>query len=131
MRQSGYLTRLGGELQAERQAALETMRQFMFDVFAVALNTPEYMSGKPFGEQRVRKAVAGVAKVYDAFALALTDHVEADVYRERLDDRLRQVFRSGGFDDFQTRYDWIAAEDYTKRHTAKAGQRKTARKRRR
>lgn len=119
MRPSGYLLRQTAVLEADRKAVMETVRQYMVDIFTITLNSPEVMGRDTFGEKRIRAVIEGMAALYGVYEKALSNEPDADLYREHLDDRLKQVFRSGNFDPFRKRYEWIEEIDYNKKETLK------------
>ena len=73
----------------------------------LTLNDPEIMGKDVFGEARIRRILDGWGKKYDYYFDALTKGDEADYYRQKLDDKIKAICKSGDFVPFEQRYDWL------------------------
>ena len=113
-KKSGYLERKKNEIGVYRQAEKDTYIQFMSDMFQIALNDPEVMGKDVLGEGRIRRVVDAASKNFDAFHGALENIPEADYYQEKLDQRLRHIFKER-LVPFAKRYWWISRPRYDKR----------------
>lgn len=108
-KQSGYLKRKKVEISVNRQAEKETYIQFMSDMFQIALNDPEVMGKDVLGEARIRKVVEAASANYDLYHRALEKHVEAGYVQDKLDERLRKIFKER-LVPFELRYPWIKSD---------------------
>lgn len=110
-KQSGYLKRKKTEINVYRQAEKETFVQFMSDMFQITLNDSDVMGKDVFGEERIRRLVNAVSENYDIFCKALEKGPEADFYQDKLDARLRRIFKDK-LVPFKERYPWVKEQVY-------------------
>lgn len=110
-KKSGYLEREKAKIGVYRQAEKETYIQFMSDMFQIALNDPEVMGKDVFGEERIRRITDAVGRNFDTFHGALEKIPESDYFQEKLDARLRRIFKEKLI-PFRDRYFWVRRERY-------------------
>lgn len=110
-KQSGYLKRKKVEINVYRQAEKETYIQFMSDMFQVALNDPDVMGKDVLGEARIRRVAEAASRNFDTFHGALENIPEADYFQEKLDSRLRRIFKEK-LVPFAERYPWLKKQVY-------------------
>lgn len=108
-KQSGYLKRKKVEINVYRQAEKETYIQFMSDMFQIALNDPDVMGKDVLGESRIRKVAEAASRYYDIYHTAIEKHNEAGFMQDKLDERLRRIFKDG-LVPFKDRYPWIKSD---------------------
>ena len=113
MAKGDYQDRQMQDRQAFFDAGLEIGRQQMWDYVHKALTDMDVMSTHVLNKARLEKVYADAQKSADYFALAFTDHKEADHRQEELDRVLRQ---SMGDDlcPFRERYSILKDQKYTK-----------------
>lgn len=84
------------KMQQERQALLDigvdVGIQMMADFMSLALNEPEIMRKNALGAVRLKKALARAQELHGTFAEAFRTGPEADYFRAKLDERLKQIF---------------------------------------
>lgn len=102
-----FAAQIEERIKLERQAAKETYTQYLTDMLILTLNDPEIMGKDVFGEARIRRILDGCGKKYDYYFDALTKGDEADYYRQKLDDKIKAICKSGDFVPFEQRYDWL------------------------
>lgn len=113
MKQSGYAKRLEQERRVRAVAMEQTMRQFMVDMFMLALNDPDVMGKSVLGYNRLVKVVDAVVENYKAFGNAVDSrNPDADYCRECLDERLRKIVPDDAFASFMERYVWLVDVKY-------------------
>ena len=110
-KQSGYLKRKKVEIGVYRQAEKETYIQFMSDMFQIALNDPDVMGKDVLGEARIRRVAEAASRNFDTFHGALENIPEADYFQEKLDSRLRRIFKEK-LVPFAKRYPWLKKQVY-------------------
>lgn len=94
---------LAAKLQQERAAAtdvafnqgLQIGAQFMADCWMATLNDPDVMGKDTFGQARMLKVGKAVDANYDKYfqALNVGKNKEADVWQERLDEKLGKTLK--------------------------------------
>lgn len=110
-KRNGYLERQKATVSVYRQAEKETYIQFMSDMFQLALNDSEVMGKDVLGEARIRRVVEAASKNFDTFHRALEKNKEADYYQDKLDEKLRRIFKEKLI-PFSERYPWIEKQAY-------------------
>lgn len=126
-KQSGLLKRQKKE-QEKRDLVLQdatraTFVQYMTDTLMCTLNDPDVMGKDVFGYARIKKILAAWGAKYDLFFDALTTKDEADYYRQKMDDSIRQIVPKGEpFFPFEERYEWLPLITYGR--TKKKGRKK-------
>lgn len=109
------LDRIERAKRDQQRVGEETMRQFMADMYCLALNDPEVMGRDVLGYNRLQKVLEGAIRYYDMYHDALTLSPEADYCQAKLDDRMRQIIPADKFAHFEERYPRIIPEKYTRR----------------
>ena len=107
MKQSGYAKRQQVSRRILQDATRQTYEQFMIDMMSLTLNDPEIMGKDVFGGGRLKKVLNGWLKKYNTYLPALTVNAEADYCREKLDERLLEIFGEADFMPFSERYDYL------------------------
>lgn len=78
--------------------------QYNNDLYHMALNDPDIVGKDVFGGGRLEKIHHAVEDMSDYYHLVLNaDHVECDVYREKMDKKLSKIFKDK-FLPFELRY---------------------------
>ena len=92
--QNAYLARQKAAEDAMYNAGLQIGQQMASDMYDIILNDPDVMGKSVIGRERIVKirAAAEDALTYYGPAYDIR-HPEADVYREKLDNRLRRVWK--------------------------------------
>lgn len=111
MGRNGYLDRQKKVVDAYRQAEKDTYIQFMSDMFQIALNDPDIMGKDVLGEDRIRRVTEAASRNFDTFHGALEKIPEADYFQEKLDSRLRRIFKEK-LAPFAERYPWLKRQVY-------------------
>jgi hypothetical protein len=106
MKKNGYLTRQKVRDGVYQQAATDTERQFIVDLFCIVLNDPAIMGRDTFGARRLAKILQAVGVEYDRWREALTTGAEADYYRVKMDATLGSIFGES-LVPFNERYTWL------------------------
>lgn len=83
------------------KATRDTYEQYLVDTMTITLN--EF----GFGEQRIRKIFERWGGVFDEYYDVLTTNQEADYMQQKLDERIRQICKSGDFIPFEKRYEYL------------------------
>lgn len=114
---SYYATKMQKEKNRATDVAfnqgLQIGAQFMADCWMVTLNDPDVMGRDTFGHDRMLKVGKAVDANYDKYfkALDVAKNKEADVWQERLDEKLGKTLR----DDlvpFENRYPYLRKIKY-------------------
>ena len=105
MSKNGYLARMEQHDAVIRQSSFETAEQLFVDCLSMVLNDPAVMGKDVFGEDRIRRVIQAVMRERDCWIDAVNPGSEADYMREKLDQRLKQIFRKD-FAPFELRYNW-------------------------
>ena len=113
-----YLRRQEQRDAVIRRSSFEMAEQLFTDCLAIVLNDPAVMGKDVFGEDRIRRVVKELMRERDIWIDAVNPGPEADYMREKLDQRLKQIFRKE-FEPFDLRYSWAM-----KVKTVKDGRRK-------
>lgn len=109
---SGLLRKRQSDINAWRQAEKDTTIQFMVDTMEITLNDPDVMGKGVLGEVRLEKVIRAWSKCYDEYYGALSKGPESDYIQEKLDQRLRRIFKKKKLPTFQERYPWIKEQKY-------------------
>ena len=110
-----FIDRVRAAKLAQQKAGEEIMRQFMADMYTLALNDTEIMGKDVLGYKRLRRVLEGAIKYHDLFHDALMLRSEADYLRAKLDERLRKIIPPEAFAPFEERYPKIEPERYEKK----------------
>lgn len=113
-----FLRRLDVHDAQIRRSSFEMAEQLFTDCLAIVLNDPAVMGKDVFGEDRIRRVVKELMRERDYWIDAVNPGPEADYMREKLDQRLKQIFRKE-FEPFDRRYNWAVQV-----RTVKDGRRK-------
>ena len=114
-RKSGYVRKLQTISRVVERANWETGEQFMMDCFMLALRDPEVMGKDVIGRDRIVKIMKAVGQYHEQFFPALTEDVEADYWRVKLDELLRPGVPQELFTPFEKRYEWLPQITYRKK----------------
>ena len=89
--------------------------QYNNDLYHIALNDPDVMGKDVFGEGRLEKVHNAVQGLSDYYEPALDSrHPECDVYRERMDRKLKKIWKDR-LVPFEKRLDELKAVRYGKK----------------
>ena len=105
MKKNDLVRRLENRDRIVKRAAFDTAEQLFTDCLSIVLNDPEVMGRDVFGEDRIRRVVEATMRERDRWIAAVNPGPEADYMREKLDQRLQQIFRKD-FQPFDARYNW-------------------------
>lgn len=111
--QSAYLKKQREIQRGYFETGEEIGMQKMWDYVQLVLTDPDVMSTHTLTRERMEKVFAKLGEVADRYSTAFTADVEADVYQEELDARLREIW-GDDLDTFYERYPFIKKLDYTK-----------------
>lgn len=67
--------------------------QKMWDFVQIVLNNPKVMDRDTFGEKRLEKIYEGLKETAAEYHIAFTDDKEADCCQEKLDGKLREIWK--------------------------------------
>lgn len=110
---NGYLDRQRQTNELWRLAERETQLQLMTDAIILALRDPEIMGSHGcYGKERVLKFVKGVGAKYDFAHQSIEMTDEADWYKTKIDEELREAVGEENFAPHEERYKYIAKQDY-------------------
>ena len=90
---NGYLTKKAAFNQALLDIGMESGKQQIMDYLTIALRDPDVVKDDIFGRKRIDKVFAKIEALDKEYADAYTTKAEADVLQERLDRKLREVYR--------------------------------------
>lgn len=111
-KKNAYIQQMKEREQALFEAGRETGLQQMWDVVQLALRDSDAVGKDIFGKERLcRLYDRGIKKYYNAFKLAHTVAEDADYYQEKLDDRLRKIWKDE-FVPYKDRYPNIKQRGY-------------------
>ena len=89
--------------------------QYNNDIFHIVLNDPDIMGKDTFGAERLEKIHKAVEAASEYYADALdAKKIEADVYRDKLDRRLRKIWKDKLL-PFEKRFDELKQVSYGRR----------------
>lgn len=92
--QSGYLKKKARDEDNMLAAGMQAGQQMASDMYDVILNDPDVMGKSVIGHERMLKIRAAVEEALTYYAPAYDiRHPEADVYQEKLDNKLRRVWK--------------------------------------
>ena len=100
---NNYAKKLAEARQLYLDAGVDVGIQMMADFMSIALNDPEVMGNSALGASRLKKVLAKSRELHAAFSEAFRSGPEADYYREKLDQRLRQIYAADAA-PFEERY---------------------------
>ncbi len=103
---SAFLQQMNELRIASQNATKETYTQYLTDTLVLTLN--DY----GWGEQRIRKLLADWGKVYDEYFDALRKEPETDYYRSKMDERIKDICKSGDWIPFEDRYRYLPEMKY-------------------
>ena len=109
MGKNGYLERRKVRDTVMQDAIRQTYQQYMTDMLILTLNDPEVMGKDVLGEARIKKVVEAASANYDLYHRALEKHVEAGYTQDKLDERLRKIFKEK-LVPFNLRYPWVKSD---------------------
>lgn len=81
------------------------------DFFEVVLHDPDIMGKDVFGADRMSKIKEAVEECSKIFSDAFTTKVEADILQQKLDDKIRPIYKEG-FVEFPDRYPMLKKTTY-------------------
>lgn len=78
--------------QLQKQITHEWMGQLCLDVMTLVLNDPEVMGKNVMGKGRLKKVGEAFNRYFDECKVALSSDVEASYIREKIDERLVEIW---------------------------------------
>ena len=103
---SSFLQQMKELRLAVQDATKETYTQYLTDTLVLTLN--DY----GWGEQRIRKFLDDWGKNYDKYFDALRKEPETDYCRAKLDERMKDICKSGDWIPFEDRYKFLPEMGY-------------------
>lgn len=95
-------------------AGLRSGQQQIIDMLSLVLRDPDIVGKNTFGRDRLVKVVNGIYAGIKEYNLAWQRDDETDVWRERLDDALKEAYGEELFSSFEERYPYSLEYDYSK-----------------
>lgn len=89
---NNYAQRRKEEKQALLDIGVGVGIQMMADFMSIALNDPEAVDKDIFGTNRLQKVLRRTSELHNTFIAAFGTGDEADYFREKLDQRLKQIY---------------------------------------
>lgn len=89
---NGYAQKMRQEKQAYLEIGVDVGIQMMADFMSLSLNEPEVMGKDTLGAARLKKALTKARELHSLFSEAFRTGPEADYYRAKLDERLKQIY---------------------------------------
>ena len=106
-KQSAFLAQMADIRRAAQEASRKTYMQYLTDVAVIALN-----ERFGFGKDRLQAFLDEWGKQYDVWFDALRSIEESDYYRQKLDERLKQLSYDDNFAPFNERYKFLPEMKY-------------------
>ena len=106
-KQSAFLAQMADIRRAAQEASRKTYMQYLTDVAVIALN-----ERFGFGKDRLQAFLDEWGKQYDVWFDALRSIEESDYYRQKLDERLKQLSNGENFAPFNERYKFLPEMKY-------------------
>lgn len=107
-----YSQRIHDKNIALINAGLQTGKQWLLDMFVIALNDPEVMGKDVIGYNRMMRIIRAVSDNDDKLRIAMASaDPEADYYRDQIDKRMKSIFK-GEFSAFEERYPYLTEIKY-------------------
>lgn len=103
MGKNAYARELLARKQRETDIIQDWTGQLCLDVMTLVLNDPEVMGKNVMGKSRLQKIGEAFNRYYKECSLALTKDVEASYIREKIDQRLIEIWGED-FDRWPARY---------------------------
>ena len=113
MGKNDFLARQAAMMNGFLEAGREIGRQEMWDAIQAVLNDSDVMGKDTFGAKRLDKIYAALQIVVSTYQVALTDDKEADYYQEKLDQKLRAIWKDR-LVPYKDRYPNIKQQGYLK-----------------
>lgn len=112
MGKNGYLQKMQQMKQGYLEIGQEVGIQMMADFLPIVLNNADVMGKDTFGAKRINKVLDELKEMFSVYAKAFGTGPEADYFRQRLDDRLKQIMGEEKFMPFEDRYRWLCKIKY-------------------
>lgn len=106
-KQSAFLAQMADIRRAAQEASRKTYMQYLTDMAVIALN-----ERFGFGKDRLQAFLDEWGKQYDVWFDALRSIEESDYYRQKLDERLKQLSNGENFAPFNERYKFLPEMKY-------------------
>ena len=106
-KQSAFLAQIADIRRAAQEATRKTYMQYLTDVAVIALS-----ERFGFGKERIRAFLDEWGHQYDLWFDALRSIEESDYYRQKLDERLKQLSNGENFAPFNERYKFLPEMKY-------------------
>lgn len=113
MSKSGFLEKQRALQQGFLDTGEEMGMQKMWDYVQLALRDPEVMGKDTLGKERLTRLFNRLKELADTYHTCFTDDKEADVYQEKLDANLREIWDEE-LTPFYERYPQLKKVGYNK-----------------
>lgn len=113
MSKNGFLEKQRALQQGFLDVGEEMGMQKMWDYVQLALRDPNVMGKDTLGKERLTRVFNRLKELADSYHTAFTDDKEADVYQEKLDANLREIW-GGELSPFYERYPHMKKMGYQK-----------------
>jgi len=100
-KKNGFARQIVEWKNSHTKAVKDTYMQYLTDTMVIVLNN------HGFGEKRIREILKDWGGVFDEYFDVLTTNNEADYMQHKLDERIRQICKSGDFIPFEKRYEYL------------------------
>ena len=112
MNRNNYAAKVAANRQRYLDIGQDVGVQMMADFMAITLNDSDIMGKDVFGAKRIMKVLKGNMELFAVYAKAFGTGPEADYYRAKLDERLKQILGEENFSPFEDRYPFITKIKY-------------------
>ena len=106
-KKSAFMEQIKDIRLAAQEATRKTYMQYLTDVAVIALS-----ERFGFGKERIRAFLDEWGHQYDIWFDALRSIEESDYYRQKLDERLKQLSNGENFAPFNERYKFLPEMKY-------------------
>ena len=106
-KKSAFMEQIKDIRLAAQEATRKTYMQYLTDVAVIALS-----ERFGFGKERIRAFLDEWGHQYDLWFDALRSIEESDYYRQKLDERLKQLSNGENFAPFNERYKFLPEMKY-------------------
>lgn len=110
---NAFLDKKAAREQALLDIGVTCGKQQIVDYLTLVLRNPDYVGKDIFGRERIDKIFAGLEYYDSKYKDAYTTKKEADVWQERLDRELREVY-GDDLVPFAERQPYVMQPDYKK-----------------
>ncbi len=109
---NNYAAKVAANRQMYLDIGQDVGIQIMADFLTITLNNSSIMGKDVFGAKRILKVFEGNKELFHVYGKAFGTGPEADYYRVKLDERLKQILGEEYFSPFEDRYPFITKIRY-------------------